>query len=358
MKYAIRDKQFHFSTFFDTETGTYVRTGVLDDNGRDSGIDPFMASYPHLVDVGVMGYCKHGTSGLCNKAGIDCYQNGLILQKDNMSLDDFEWIASQCAGRTNQFALGGRGDPDQHENFTELLEISRKYNIVPNFTTSGYGMTQTIANACKKHCGAVAVSWYRSDYTIHSIESLLKAGVKTNIHYVLDRNSIDEAISRLQTNNWPLGINAVIFLLYKPAGQGKIQKILSVDDQRLVHFFAQFDVMHPYKIGIDSCTVPGALKNCKSVAPQSMDTCEGARFSCYISADMVMMPCSFDQEENFGVKLRPVTIEEAWNSQSFSAFRKQLQSICKKCEIRDNCMGGCPLYPEIVLCERRERKVN
>lgn len=44
MKYKIIDKKYHFISAFDTDTGAYVRTGVIDENGKDTGTDPFMAS--------------------------------------------------------------------------------------------------------------------------------------------------------------------------------------------------------------------------------------------------------------------------------------------------------------------------
>ena len=194
MRYIIEDKKYRFKSAFDTETGAYVRTGVLDENGKDTGAEPFMASYPHLIDVGIMGHCIHGKTGLCAKAGIGCYQSGMLVEQPNMSVEDFRWIAEQSKGRCNQFALGGRGDPDQHEYFEEILQICRENMLVPNFTTSGYGMTPEIAKLCKQYCGAVAVSWYRSEYTLKAIQMLLQAGVKTNIHYVLGNNSMDEAI--------------------------------------------------------------------------------------------------------------------------------------------------------------------
>lgn len=189
MRYIINDSKYHFMSAFDTETGAYVRTGVLDANGKDTGVDPFMASFPHLIDVGVMGHCIHGKTGLCAKAGIGCYQSGLLVEQPNMTVENFRWIAGQCKGRCNQLALGGRGDPDQHEHFEELLKISRENNLVPNFTTSGYGMTPELAELCKRYCGAVAVSWYRSEYTLNAIQMLLNAGVKTNIHYVLGKTA-------------------------------------------------------------------------------------------------------------------------------------------------------------------------
>lgn len=356
MRYIIHDKKYKFKYAFDTKTGGYVRTGILDDNGEDTGVDPFMGSYPHLIDVGIMGHCIHGKTGLCVKAGIGCYQSGLLIEKPNMSVENFRKIAEQSRRRCNQFALGGRGDPDQHENFEEILKICRDNDLVPNFTTSGYGMTSEIAALCKEYCGAVAVSWYRSEYTLNAINMLLEAGVKTNIHYVLGNNSIDEAIARLKNNSFPKGINAVVFLLHKPAGQGSHDNVLSPSDPRVKEFFDEVDKgKHPHKIGMDSCCVPGLVNYCKNIVPEALDTCEGGRFSCYVSADMKLLPCSFDQDERYAVSLEDKTIEEAWNSEAFDSFRNSLRSRCPDCGIRKDCMGGCPLMPEIVLCMRQEK---
>ena len=356
MRYIIHDKKYNFKYAFDTKTGGYIRTGILDENGMDTGVDPFMGSYPHLIDVGIMGHCIHGKTGLCVKAGIGCYQSGLIIEKPNMAVSDFKIIAEQSKDRCNQFALGGRGDPDQHEHFEEILQICRENNLVPNFTTSGYGMTPQIAKLCKEYCGAVAVSWYRSEYTINAIKMLQEAGVTTNIHYVLGNNSIDEAIDRLENKSFPQGINAVVFLLHKPAGLGSKENVLSPEDPRVKTFFNEVDNgKHPHKIGMDSCCVPGLINNCKSVMPEALDTCEGGRFSCYVSADMKLLPCSFDQNEKFAVSLRGTTIEEAWNSKAFEDFRMSLRTRCPNCRDRDGCMGGCPLMPEIVLCSRDEK---
>lgn len=363
MRYTIEDKKYRFKSFFDTETGFYLRTGILDENGKDTGVDPFMSSFPHLIDVGVMGHCIHGKTGLCVKAGIGCYQSGLTVEQPNMTVENFRRIAEQCRGRCNQLALGGRGDPDQHEHFEELLKISRENLLIPNFTSSGYGFTPKIAALCKQYCGAVAVSWYRSEYTLNAIRMLLDAGAKTNIHYVLGKNSIDEAIDRLEHDDFPAGINAVIFLLHKPAGLGSHENVLSYDDPRTAGFFKQFNRSHPFKIGMDSCTVPGAVNFCRNILPESLDTCEGGRFSCYIGADMVMVPCSFDQKQRYRVPLISDSgngdainsIEQAWNSEPFEKFRSILRNACPGCKARDYCMGGCPLMPEIVLCAEQDK---
>ena len=360
MRYKIVDKKYHFVSAFDADTGAYVRTGVLGDEGRDTGVDPFMASFPHLIDVGVMGHCTHGRSGLCQKAGIGCYQSGPVVEQPNMALEDFRWICGQCRGRTNQLALGGRGDPDCHEDFGQLLRISRENVFVPNFTTSGLAFTPEKARLCKEYCGAVAVSWYRSEYTLRAIDLLLSADVKTNIHYVLGRSSIDEAVARLERNDFPEGVNAVIFLLHKPAGLGSEEDVLAPDDPRVARFFGLVDASHPFKVGMDSCTVPGAIRHCRNILPESLDTCEGGRFSCYIGPDLAMVPCSFDQERRYEMQLRGnrgTTIEEAWNSMPFEDFRNRIRRACPDCTVRELCMGGCPLMPQVVLCDSGHRTI-
>lgn len=101
------DCNYCFRFVFDDETRFYLRTGILDENGKGTGIDSFMGFFPHLIDVGIMGHCEHGKTDLCVKAGIGCYQNGLLVQDLNMILGDFIRIVWQCSGRVNQFALGG-----------------------------------------------------------------------------------------------------------------------------------------------------------------------------------------------------------------------------------------------------------
>ena len=378
-----RDK--NFISYFNPSTGFYFRTGILED-GKDTGIDPFMASFPELLDVGIMGHCIHGKTGLCQKAGIGCYQDGLHSNNPNMTLEDFKKIAEQCKGKTFQFALGGCGDPDQHEHFEEILKVCKENDIVPNFTTSGFGMTEALAKLCKQYCGAVAVSWYRSPYTIKAIKLLLAEGVKTNIHYVLSKSTLTEALQHLREDvinsapkgtsskstigvrtcalakhssqseclPFPKGINAVIFLLHKPVGLGTKEDMINKDNKDFLDFLDLVNEKEfPYKIGFDSCTVP-ALINLDKVEPNCLDTCEGGRWSAYITPDMKLLPCSFDnQEQKWAVDLAKHSIAEAWEGSTFEDFRNHFVQSCPDCKHRTSCMGGCPIVPEIVLCDEK-----
>lgn len=350
------DKKNKYVAVFDPKTGFYMRSGVIE-NGIDTGVEPFMASFPELIDIGIMGHCTHGRKGLCIKSGVQCYQNGLKIQKPNMSLENFKRIVNECKGKTFQFALGGRGDVDQHEHFEEILEYCRINNIVPNFTSSGLGFTPRIAKICKEYCGAVAISWYRQEHTMKAIKMLLDAGVTTNIHYVLGNNSIDEAIQRLKDRSFPEGINAVIFLLHKPVGLGKEENVLQISDPRVKEFYTLIDtVKQPFFIGFDSCNAPALINFNKNVDVNSFDACEAARFSMYITADMKALPCSFDNQDlRWAVDISDKSIKEAWDSKEFESFRNIFRRSCTGCPDKNLCLGGCPIKRSIVLCEREEK---
>lgn len=375
------DPEYHFREFFDKETGLWI-TGDCED-----GTTPFRRSFPSLLDIGIMGHCPNGKVGICAKAGIQCYQNAPNSTRDNMKLEDFKTIIDQCKGKTFQVALGGAGDPNLHENFKEIVEYCRDNGIIPNYTTSGFNLTDEQVEISKQ-CGAVAVSQYSrleigqmpsyqvledgsriptemmqvfsetNPQTNIAIQKFLDAGITTNIHYVLGKNTIKEAIIRLKNNLFPDGINAIVFLLHKPVGLGQESNMLHYDDLEVKEFFELIDnEKFPFKIGFDACSVPGIINFTKNIDSRSTETCEGSRTSAYIDAQMNMMPCSFgNQDKSYYVSLYDHTIKEAWESEVFNNFRNHLFKACPNCENRVNCYGGCPIISNIVLCNRQERK--
>ena len=360
--YAYIDRKNRFVEKFNPKNGFYVRSGIMDENGKDTGVDPFMRDYPSLIDCGIMGFCRHGKSGLCVKSGVQCYQNGLHTHMSNMTFENVKRIVDECNGKVFQISYGGRGDVDQHENFEEIMRYTRENSIIPNFTSSGLGFTSEIANVCKKYCGAVAISFYRSSYTYKAIQMLLDAGVRTNIHYVLGNNSIDEAIEKLKNDSFPKGIENVVFLLHKPIGQGQEDNVLKVNDPRVKEFFEIIDECNngsrkiSHGLGFDACSMAGIVNFTKNINSMYLDTCEGGRYSCYITPDMKMLPCSFDNQDlRWAVDLNTHTIQEAWNSDVFEDFRNHLRNSCKGCKDRELCRGGCPICRNIVLCNRKEK---
>ena len=337
-----------FTSMFNGNTGFYMRSDLK----GHPGVDPFMAEFPELIDIGIMETCV--CSGKCK---VDCYQRACDRKGSNMSLDEYKSIVDECYGKVFQVALGGAGDPDTHENFKEILEYSALNNIVPNFTTSGILMDKEKAELCYKYCGAVAVSEHFTDYTDKAVKILLDANVKTNIHFVLNTETIDKAIDILKTGNYREGINAIVFLMYKPVGLGKHEKVLRYDNPKVKEFFGLINNNKcKFKIGFDSCSCSAIVNFSEGTNFIMLDFCEGGRYSMYISADMKAYPCSFANQTNTGFNLRNGTIKEAWDS--FNYFRERLNTSCLSCNDRLNCMGGCPLLSCITLCNRQERTIQ
>lgn len=350
------DFQHKYYTTFDDVTGEYFRSNVIGPEGEMTDREPFMGDFPHLIDVGIMGSCQHGLSGCCEATGVFCYQQGNKVHNENMSIDDYRILLEECSGKVHQFALGGRGDADCHEDFESILKMTRNYGIVPNITTSGYMFTEYKARLVKAYCGAAAVSWYDTPYTYKAVETLIKHGVTTNIHFILSEESIEEACRRLEDRDFPSGVSAVIFLLYKPIGNINSNLILQPDNKQLKRFFRLIDQgNHGFGIGFDSCSTTGILAHCTNVADECIEPCEGGRFSAYIDADMTMYPCSFVQNEDYAVDLRESTVNEAWNSEGFKAFRKNFMNSCPECSKRELCLGGCPSIPSINLCKDKNK---
>ena len=345
-----RDEKYNFYELFNEENGTLIRSDV-------DGVDPIMRAFPELLDVGIMGHCSNGV--YCKNAGIDCYQRGLELNVPHMSVEDFETIAKQASGKVFQIALGGAGDPNKHPHLEEILKICRHYHIVPNITTSGFQLLDEEIALMKKYCGAVAVSWYsRIDNaqesnidTIISVNRLIDNDCTTNIHFVVSKDTLDEAIHRLEADRFPHGINAVIFILYKPVGLGIRDKVVSSNDIRLPYFFESVSKMHPFQIGFDTCFTPAIVRWANNVSPVSIDACEASTFSMYIDSRMNCYPCSFGIWNNEKPEsLHEKSLRDIWNGEQFQLFRNYKKEKCTMCAMKTLCHTGCRLGLSIDLC--------
>lgn len=345
-----KDKQYGFYELFNEENGTLIRSDI-------DGADPERRSFPELLDVGIMGHCHNGK--YCSDAGIDCYQCGWNQNTPHMSIGDFEQIASQSSGKVFQIALGGAGDPNKHPDFEEILKICRYYRIVPNVTTSGFQITDEEIRLIKQYCGAVAVSWYSrlvegeesNIRTLETVKRFVDADCITNVHFVVSTKTLEEAIIRLLEDRFPDGLNAVVFILYKPVGEGVAEKSLSENDERLKKFFDLVLQKHPYQIGFDTCFTPAILRFGRSIHPSSIDACEAATFSMYIDSQMHCHPCSFGiWDDGIIESLREKSIREVWDGKQFSDFRNRKKEKCVNCNMAKMCRSGCPLDIDIDLC--------
>ena len=353
-----KDKKYNFVELFNEETGFLLRSNIIAD-GYETDVPASVRSFPELIDIGIMGHCHAATSGMCKQSGVDCYQDATNSDQPNMSIDAYKKLLYQCQGKVFQVALGGAGDPNKHEDFNEILKATRSVGIIPNLTTSGYNLADKEIELIKKFCGSVAVSYYSrldkhltetNNTTIQSIERLLGAGCTVNIHYVLSTDSIDEALYRIKNSLFPKGIHAVVFLLYKPVGTANYEKVLNGYNKKYIELLQYIQSNKSnYRIGFDTCQTPALLRYCPHLSIESIDMCEAGRFSMYIDSNSVAYPCSFGyQHTQYAVDLKDVSIEDAWTSKKFIAFRKRQENMCCMCGI-NNCFG-CALNIDLNIC--------
>ena len=326
-----RDHKYSFEELFNENTGFLLRSNVIID-GTESDMRVTKRSFPELIDIGIMGHCLAARDGLCQRAGVDCYQNATKNSNSNMTLQEYIHLINQCKGKTFQVALGGAGDPNKHDEFEQILYATRDNGIIPNLTTSGYLLTDKEINVMKEYCGAVGVSFYSTldetmketnPQTISAIKSLVSAGCRVNIHYVLSTSSLKEAKKRLDNGLFPKGINAIVFLLYKSVGAGKREKVIHRHDDAYIEFIKSINrFKSTYKIGFDTCQAPALVMHNKELCIDTIDFCEAARFSMYIDSNLVAYPCSFGYTQSvYSVNLNDISIETAWDSPQFELFR-------------------------------------
>ena len=315
---------------FNTTTGFELLSGV------NEKPDPFVLKLPSLLDIGIMGHCA-------NHCEI-CYQGD--DEEDHMELKDFINILDQVKHHTNQIALGGRGDPNKHPEFSEFLMETRRRGIVPNYTTSGNGLTYDEIQLTRTYCGAVAVSNYNKDYTYSAINRFMSVGMKTNIHYVYSRETFEDALRLLKGEDiWKGAIdidklNAVIFLLFKKKGRASNMNHLAPTAYQinlLCQAIHSKEANLKFKVGMDSCLVNHYYYFIASLTEEeklSLDTCEAARMSAYISPSLKMMPCSFcDPTE--GISMKDKTIKDIWdNAEPFIKVRDILRKYRACCPAR------------------------
>jgi MoaA/NifB/PqqE/SkfB family radical SAM enzyme len=242
----------------------------------------------------------------------------------------------------NQIAIGGKGDPQTHKNFKEIVEYTEQNNINCNYTSSGYNLTDEQVEISKK-CKVAAISLGNPrPYSFTAIKKLQNAGVTTNIHLLLSKKSLLDVIALLQGRDIWGGlvdltkINAIVLLSFKNQGKGKELSNMSLSDNdvRLILPYLRYTKDLPFKIGADSCFLCKIGKVDKFTKQEELftDTCEASRYSMYVGPTMNMMPCSYGSEEIYGTSLKTNTIKDIWdNNEVFKMFRKKLKENPFKC---------------------------
>lgn len=333
-----------YVVLFDKSSGAFLRLGQSEES-------PFYnAKAPELLDISITNYCERNCSF--------CYRSSNINGK-HMDIEEYIRLVKEAQQLgVLQIALGG-GNPNQHPDFIDILRVTRKHSIIPSYTTNGQGMSDEIYKATKEYCGALAVSWYPPYIdALNVIEKSNENNIRINIHFMLNQSTIKDAILLLHNESIIKRVNAVVFLNYKPI-RSSLDLCLK-DDTILNEFLNAVKETRYCKIGFDSCMISFLTKLNGTLKPETIDFCEAARFSAFISEESFMFPCSFMCETSIqGIDLKTHSIQDAWENgitfqqtrQLLSEPSKQLYFIdkCKTCSNYDFCHGGCQFF-NINMC--------
>lgn len=328
---------YHFLA--DSKTGTTFRWG------KTFNDDPLFAPIPELADISISNRCHRG----CNFCYRDSTPNGSL-----MSLEDYcavlDSMNSPEFGNVFQVALGG-GEPLEHPDFIDIIDETVKRGIVPNFTTNGLLLTESLFDNIRGKVGALAISVTDIEEIKSLVDTIgLCTEVKVNLHYILSRRSISQAVDIVNGKYDYLlsSINAIIFLTYKPAGRGVMSDVL-IPGYELSEFLSSIE--HPRtacKVGFDACFVPSILSRDQKLI-NYVDFCEGGFFSVYINERKEVSPCSFSNGRD-AYSLDEYDFYDIWLNK-FQTFREQQQNHCKAdCSVKNLCRGACPYYHQITTC--------
>ena len=224
----------HGGVVHDPSTGTrlHVAAEVIDDLAGQSlevRADPAPSgalSAPTEVHLSLTGRCPVSCTA--------CYLGAGPRHQPADPTDLADVLADLADRGVMQVALGG-GEAIGRLDVVALGEKARGYGMVPNLTTSGFGLTERIAHKLRETFGQVNVSldglggdytaargWDGAARALGAIRTLVSAGVRTGVNTLLSRPLLarDGALGALADELREAGVHEWQWLRFKPVGRG------------------------------------------------------------------------------------------------------------------------------------------
>ena len=332
----------HYRTLFHQSSGFFVR---MEDKGYPEPL--WSADGPEVIDLSITSFCQRTCPF--------CYRRAKSTTCRYLGIEDIAYVVEQAKPcGTMQIALGG-GNPNEHPQFVEIVKLIRENGIIPSYTSNGDGLNNNVLKATADYCGAMAISIY-APYDVGYYEGILRRindyGIKVNIHAIIRNDTLE------MWSDWLLNppifikyVNAVVFLNYKPIGNCG-ESLMPVDIRKVEKFFKSVGICKCVKVGFDSCSISGIVK-WMNIPEILVESCEAARFSCFIDEDLKMYPCSFMLEKDWYGNLKKQSMIDIWqNNPHFHKFRESVLPFrCQGCMYSTICKGGCRFIEQINFCK-------
>lgn len=199
--------------------------------------------YPEFFDVSITDKCL----GQCEYCYQDSKPEGQHYKNIIEKVVDFFGPMTKNQ-RPYQVAIGG-GEPTSHPDFVELLKTFYDFGIMPNYTTNGMDIPESVIVATEKYCGGVAVSCHPhlNPHWGYAASKFISSGVKLNFHIIIsDRDSVDYFESIYYY--WRRKVDHFVLLPYTPQGRATEKKDIDWEyllkkmpgDTRKIAFGANF----------------------------------------------------------------------------------------------------------------------
>ncbi len=290
----------------------------------------------------------------CPVACHDCY----LEAGPDRAVDASGWredAAKLAQAGAFEVAIGG-GDPGPLADLEARLDALAVRGVLPNLTTSGFGITDARARALVGRVGQVNVSLdgLGDDYAaargfdgraqaLRAIERLVAAGVRVGVNTVVTRFNADrlasmaEALAAMGVVEWQL-------LRLKPVGRARATYAALRAEP------AALDALWPVvervlargdlAVRLDCALMP--FLSAHQPDPQAMARlgglgCTGGREIWARTAAGRMLPCSFAADIAVG------TTPERWEDDpELARWRRTVTAApCSTCSLVATCRGGC-----------------
>lgn len=260
-----------------------------------------------------------------------------------------------------EVALGG-GEVGMRSDLVALCDEVRARGMVPNLTTSGFGVTPRLAHELASRVGQVNVSldglddsyaavrgWDGRKVGLRALAALQEAGVRVGVNTVLTRENLPhleamgQALARLGVREWQ-------WVRFKPAGRGRDTW------DRLAPTADELASLWPRLLDIEATTGLTMRVDCALVpfvawhAPSpelarrlGLTGCNGGESLWTRTADGRYAPCSFAHElvdDTATGDPRRLWQEEP-TLQSWRQRAAAPPEPCASCTWREVCRGGC-----------------
>jgi len=287
----------------------------------------------------------------CNLRCSACYKKGYEGELSTMSI--LSLIDTLSGMNVFQVAFGG-GEPFLREDISEILEYVRDRGMVPNITTNGTLLDETMVNRIRSSVGAVAVSVNghspetnigrdADSFTsaIRGMKLLLEGGVRTGVNVLVCRSNLqylDTTLSYL----FDEGAHWATCLRMKP---GEDNELLTREDmgtlRRILDVWSfSKDVRVDTALSCLMSDLPGGTLQMHGVHGCTA----GLRF-CTVESDGTVYPCSFLQGPEFAAgNILEGDFENIWSDSfvfhTMRSSRGLVEGRCSSCDALPHC-GGC-----------------